>query len=693
MCIKSPRDMRSPHSVCRKFIVTLVSTTALAAGVDTAWAQDGSEDSLETIESITVFGRGREDSLREVPQTAQVFDTGFLDDVAAVDITDIVRFLPSASTQYSQIGWLADAYFVRGFGITQVINGARLNTANFPLDSQFMERIEVLMGPASVLYGSMQPGAVINVVTKTPREEFHLEAAAELGSFDHQRFTLDVGGPITDSVSVRLNAVYQDRESFLDFWEEEKLTIAPAIEWALSSDTTLNILGIYAKTDQPAGGYLGGPAAGLLTENPNGDYPRSFYVQSPDEEGVGRTRETANIEVTLRHRFTDSLSARAVFSYTHVERDDQSIIGLLQDDFRTLNRLQIGNVSDGDDYSGYVDLAGEFVTGPITHQVSVGGEYFTTKFNNLQTRFIVNPIDLYAPVYGAVLELDNRIRFLPSEIDDKTVGVFIQDRMSVGDRVHLIAGLRYAKITSENTGNKVSQSDVPTMFGIVADVTDAISVFGNRSESFIPRSGTTADNTVFAPESSVQYEGGVKFGMGGLSGTVSLFRVKKPDVLTPDLDNPGFQVPLGSVTTKGFEASVSGEPLPGLTVYAAYAYMTSNVVSNDPSLDGTDLRYAPENTFSFTGRYDIGSGPFEGVGLTAALQFTDDRFLGAGNALEVPSFVRIDLGINYSVTDHVELGILANNVTNADIFSGFGSTNNVDINPPRTFLARVRLGL
>lgn len=668
------------------------SEAATTETVATTESQTGNSEDATTDDTntITVFGRSRSQTQREVPQTVQVFNQNFLADVSAVDISDVVRFVPSSAPQYSQIGWLSDAYSVRGFSVTEVINGARLNTANYPLDSQFMERVEVLMGPASVLYGSMQPGAVINIVTKKPRDTFHFEGGAEFGSYNHQRYTVDVGGPVSQRVKVRLNAVYQDRESFLDYWSEQKLTVVPAVAFDLSDRTSLNLEGLYTDTDQPAGGYLGSQARGLLTDNPNGDYPRSFYVQRADEEGVGRTRTTKGIETTLKHQFTDAFSARAVFAYNRTSRSDQTITGLLQSDLHTLNRLQVGNVSDGDDYSYYIDATAQFSTGVVKHQLSFGAEYVTSKFDNLQTRYNVNQSDLYAPVYGAVLLLANRTRYLPTVMEGESRGAFIQDRITIADRLHLIAGTRYAKITSRNTGNESTQSDWPTMFGAVYDVTDSVSLYTNRSESFIPRSGTTSDNRVFPPESSIQYEGGAKFDIGrhGASGTVALFKVEKPDVLTPDLNNPGFLAPLGKVQAKGFEASLQGELLPGCTMFTSYAHMTTDVQSNDQNLDGNDLQYAPKNTVSLASRYEVRTGALQGLNLTAAVQYGANRYLDAANTLLAPSFTRVDLGASYTFAGRTEVGLLIRNVTNADIFSGYGP-NNVDINPPRTYFARM----
>lgn len=444
--------------------------------------------------------------------------------------------------------------------------------------------------------------------------------------------------------------------------------------------------------DQPAGGYLGTPAAGRLTDNVNGDYPDAFFMQSPNEEGVGRTRETQSVEVTLHHDFSERLRSRAVLAYTTTERDDQSIVGFLGEDERTLSRLQVGNVSDSDAYQVYVDLAGEFTTGAVHHEFSAGAEYFDSTFNNLQTRYNVSPIDLYDPVYNAVLLPENQTRNLSSELETETVGVFIQDKMTLAERFHLIAGTRYAEIESGNTGSKDSQSDWPTMFGVVWDASDSVSLFANRSESFVPRSGTTANMRAFPPESSVQYEAGAKFGLlqTYLTGTVSLFRVEKPDVLTPDLDNPGFAVPLGEVMTEGLEVSVSGNLLPNWSVFASYAYMTSDVESNDPGLDGNDLRYAPKNTVSLASGYQLSSGPLHGLVITGSIQYAGERFLDAANTLEAPSFTRVDVGLTYPVSEQIEVSLVGKNVTDAEIYSGYGA-NNVDINPPATVMGGLRV--
>ena len=120
--------------------------------------------------------------------------------------------------------------------------------------------------------------------------------------------------------------------------------------------------------------------------------------------------------------------------------------------------------------------------------------------------------------------------------------------------------------------------------------------------------------------------------------------------------------------------------------------MDTEVGSNNPGLDGNQLRYAPETTLSFTGRYEVSSGPLAGLRLNAAVQYADERFLDAANTLQAPSFVRVDLSLNYAINDHVELGLIVDNLTDEDIFSGIGS-NFIDVNPPRTVFGRVRVSL
>lgn len=654
------------------------------------------------LETVTVFGRTEAETVRQVPQSVMVFDKAFLENTGATDLYNVVRFVPSATSRRTQTGYLQE-FNIRGFYAAQTLNGTSRNTMVQPLDMQGVERVEVLMGPASVLYGSMEPGAVVNIVTKQPLDRFHWEVGAALGSYDNYRFTTDVGGPLSERVRARLNLAYQDRESFFDFWSSNKLFVAPVVAFDLGDDTQLVAEVQYARERAPAGAYIGTPAAGLVTANPFGNYSRSFFIASSDEQGVGMDRTSGRLALQLTHKFTETWHARAAFSYTYGDENSGNMLsqGFQGNDFRTLRRFFfLARNSRSDDYTYHVDLSGEFATGPLTHKLSVGAESISEQDDYRSGRggFFTTSVDVFDPIYGATLP--NPLLLNGSVLENESQGVFLQDRVSLSERLHLIGGVRYAQIRTSNTfipagGVQrapviVRQSAWPTLFGVLYDLTDGISLFANQSKSFMPRGGTTQGGASFAPERSVQYEMGTKFDIGstGLNGSIALFNVEKPNVLTLDLANPGFQVPLGKVTSRGAEISVQGMLRPNWSIYGSYAYTDTKVESNSPSLDGNRLSHAPNNTFSLMTRYDLQSGPLAGLGFSAAANFVGSRFIDDGNTLLLPSYTRVDVGVYYTFNERTDVSLLVNNLTDEDIFSGSGP-NLVELDLPRNVLARV----
>lgn len=702
----------TPQLRCGVLASAIACVLALPAHADETADKTQQRDSTveleEHIVTVTVFGRALEDTIKGVPQTLSVFTPEFTFNTGAVDFHNVLRFVPTSSSRYSEIGFYPGESVIRGFASSRTINGMGLDTLNHGADLVNAERVEVLMGPASVLYGSMQPGAVVNVVTKQPQDRFHLELDAGYGSYNDQRYSLDVGGPLSDSVRVRLNAGYRDRESFLDYWNLNKITVAPVMEVDLSEKTLLTLEGIYSRNEWGAGTWLGGPPQGLLTSNPYGNYDRSFFPANPSgDQGIGTVRESTRADATLRHNFSDTLTARLSVSYTDGKSDDADIIpfGFVNNDFRTVRRLYFfGLDSRSEDQSYYFDLAGQFITGPIRHRFAVGAEYRTQEDDNSKGRGArpTTSIDLYNPVYNAVLP--NPLVLNATMLDTETRGIFLQDRMSIGERVHLIAGVRYAEIDVSNgftpangtpaPVTKLSQDAWPTQFGMVYDLTDSVSLFANRAESFLPRSGTTAGGRPFPPEEGNQIEAGAKFDIGSsdMVGNVALFQVEKPDVLAPDPQNFGFEAPLGAVKSQGVELSLNGSLTPDWTLYVAYAYMTTDVDSTAAALDGNELPNAPENTFSLMTRYDIPVGALKGLGFSAAVQYSDGRFAEEANALWLPGHTRVDLGVYYEISDHVDVSLLVNNATDEDIWSGT-SVNWVSIDLPRTYVGRVRYRL
>lgn len=667
--------------------------------------QDAAEDGEDHIDAITVFGRIPDDTVRDIPQSVAVFDQEILAISPVVSVGDAIRFVPTASRNGSTLNAFGDSYIIRGFDASQTVNGLGFNRIAHARDIANVERIEVLKGPASVLYGQMQPGAVVNVVTKQPLDEFQAVIGAEYGRYQDQRYTLDITGPIANRVRGRLNVAYRNTESFIDFWDLEHFFLAPNLTVDITSDTTLIMEGVYSTNDW--GSFQNGtPAQGAFLPNPNGEYPRSF---NPDEPDTGFTRrDSIDANFRLIHAFSEAFIFRASYTYTRNEADfEEMFVSSSQpdfvNDFRTLRRaVFFGRDAFERDDNILVDVTGEFVTGPLTHKFVVGFNY--RDFNSSRpARFVgTTPLDLFEPVYGLAPDLDPELPDFFQFFD--SLAFFVQDRISFGEKLHLLIGVRYSDsdqntdfitVDGQSFPRELNENDWSTQFGLLYHVSDQFTVYANRAESFVPQFGTSSGGAPFDAERGTQYEVGTRleFANSGIQMNAAAFIITKTNLRTSDPDNPGFPAALGKAESRGFEVSLFGNIAPNWFLGAAYGFTDTEITRNFDGLEGNTLRNTPKNTVSVQTRYDIESGPLRGLGLGGTLEYVESRFGNDANTFKLPGHARLDLAAYYAINERIQLDFLVNNVFDEDIYAEGFNIFRVIAEPGRTFLARVKLRL
>lgn len=672
------------------------------AGGAMAHAQDNVDSAPAStspgLEEIMVYGR-MPDTVNDIPQSVSVFNREMIDLSPTNSVGDVIRFVPTASRNGSTLNAFGDDYLIRGFGANQTINGLGLNRVAHARDTANVERIEVLKGPAAVLFGQMEPGAVINVVTKQPLDYFYAEAGVEAGSHDHQRYTVDVTGPLSDKVKGRLNVAYQDSESFVDFWAFERLFVAPNLSVELTPSTDLVVEGSYTSNDWDSF-QNGNPASGAFLPNPHGDYSQSF---NPDEDDIGFTRrDSADLNFRLNQQLGDDLALRASYTYTRNEADfKETFVARLRDDNRTIDRaIFVGEDGFENDHNVLLDLTGHVSTGVLSHEYIAGLNY--REFDSSRpTRFVFStPLDLFAPAYGLAPDVDPE---LPDFFQNfVAMEGFIQDRISISERFHLIAGLRYTDAEQEaervstsgdSSIDELNETNWTTQLGVLFDLTQNLSVFANRSESFVPQFGTSTGGKPFDAEESVQHEIGTRFDIGssGLQANAAIFSITKDNLTTSDPSNPGFDATLGEVESKGFELAVNGYILSNWLFSAAYGYTETEITRNPDGLEGNTLRNTPENTFSLQSRYEIGSGALQGLGLGGTVEYADERYGDDDNSFKLPSHTRVDVGAFYAITANAQLDLLVNNAFDEDVFLEGFTTARVIREPGRSAMMRLKL--
>ncbi|MUL39558.1 TonB-dependent siderophore receptor [Gloeocapsopsis dulcis] len=628
--------------------------------------------------------------LRDIPQSIQVVPQQVIKDQQAVRLEDALRNATGTTSATNSAGSTRSEFNIRGFRISEfsgnfLRNGLRDNFASSGLDLSNVERIEVLLGPASVLFGGATPGGTINIITKQPLRNPYYSAGLSIGNYDFYRAALDISGPLNDSRTLlyRLNASYQDRGTFTDFSEIRTLSIASVINWIISDNTKLIFEGDFS--DFEADRYIGFglPAIGTVLPNPNGDIPRNRnFNEGSNNIQVGR------IGYRLEHSFSDNWSLLNAFRYGFYRGED---IGFnrpssLLPDNRTLERTADFSEIPYDNYNFTTNITGRFSTGSIEHQLLLGFDLDRLDQPLLVTQRSAAPIDLFNPVYGqplgpVVFSLDQRTQ-------TNSLGIYVQDMVSLTNNLKLLLGLRFDAFeqTQENfianTQRNQSGEAFSPRFGLVYQLIEPISLYASYSRSFNPAIGTSFDGSIFQPERGTQYEIGVKADINDrLFATLAFYDLTRSNILTSDPINPTFSIQTGEQNSRGIELNFRGEILPGWNMIAGYSYIDAKV-TEDPLNAGNRLNNTPRNALNLWTTYEIQQGTLQGLGFGLGLFFVGERQGDLANTFELPSYLRTDAAIFYK-RERFRAAINLRNLFDANYFET--SLNRLGVIPGEPF--------
>jgi iron complex outermembrane recepter protein len=676
----------------------LAGSGVTAVRVDSGYRLEAAPDEGNTLEAVSVYGRQKNDTVEAIPQSVSVYNRENFALAQADTVGDVVRLTPSANRAGSGRDMFADDFLIRGFNAEESVNGLGFRQTDHPTDLANVERLEILKGPASVLYGQMEPGGTINVVTKQPLDYYQAEVGAEYGSYDHHRTTLDVTGPLNDRVRARLNVAHQDSNASMDYWGYERLFVAPNVTVDLTDTTNLTVEGSYSANEWTA--LPGGaPAEGAIEPNPNGDYSDDFNVAWKD---ATTQRDSIYLNTRLTQAITDTIDARLSYAYTRNDQTFQEYAPFgLGADFRTLNRIIFASDDARQtDHEVILDLSGETTLAGQTHRFIAGVNYRESDSTRPTQVYLVDPVDLYEPVYGPMdLSSLNLARDQGFTQTDRILAGFVQDRISFTDKWTLLAGLRYTdaeqsqKTTDFMAGDAITRAELgetawTTQLGLVYDLTDSTSLYTSRNEAFVPKQGTTSGRQPLKAEESVQYEAGVRVTAGRLNINAAGFIIEKDNMPISDPFNAGFLVAQGRARSQGAELTVDGYATSNLYLSAGYGYTDTEVLrTDDETLEGNRFVNVPLHTAALQSRYYLSA--VTGLSLGGTVAYVDERPANADNSVTLPAYTRVDLGAYYAVTDALQLDLLLNNVTDEEIFSP-GSFDGVIREEGRTYLARVK---
>lgn len=686
----------------------------LLAAIPAAFAQEeGDDESLRpvvvtaspdqttpaanyTSPPAALGGLKSETPLLETPQAVSVVGEEIIKDQDARKLEDVLRNVAGVSPGGYYDGW--DYYRLRGFdsSFNTFWDGLR---GDYGMNAEIfgLERVEVIKGPASTLYGQAPLGGLVNLVSKRPKHEREGEIGFTAGSFDYYQGTFDYSSPLFESESAdglkaygRFVGMYKDTGSFVDFVDTERLYLAPSLTLEFGGDTSLTLLANY--TSDRGIFPMPLPALGTVLYNPNGEIPIERYVGLP---GISNMFEQSRLRLgyEFKHRFSDLVSLRQNFSFSRLEQDWNNTFypSSLDPDGRTLYLYPYDFIDEQLDRVG-VDTALEFTfaTGRVDHTVALGFDYYYDKSTSSNRQIDYGdfpgsyvPIDLFNPNYD--FGVPKYATASSSETGSDSFGIYLQDHAKLAEDWTLTLGGRFDHASDRVSGD--SKEAFTPKAGITWEFAEGVAAYANYARSFKPQwTATDANGVPVDPEEGENFETGLKYSLcdGRVTGMASVFHLTRENVATanPSTPDPFDADVSGEQRSQGFEFETAAEPIDGLKITGAYTYIDGEVTKDNTLAEGTPLQGVPEHAVSAWVKYTLQDGPLKGFGAGIGGRYYSDQSGDAAHSFDLPAYGLLDAALYYEQETY-SVQVNFNNVLDKRHF--VGSYNNLYVMPGKPF--------
>lgn len=579
-------------------VMALCHTAAYAA--DEAVVADTDQDSI--IVTAATTGTKTDTALVELPQPIKVISSEQYLSQGAISISDTVKYAAGVLANPYGRDTRVDGFNVRGLDALQFRDGMRdifSYYASITSDPYNFSRVEIVRGPASVLFGQGSIGGLVNLVSKTPEFKTGGEFNLVYGSFDRKEAMGDVNVALADNLAVRFVGRVRDADTYVDHVPDDRVMFAPSIRWQPTPDTDIVLTGLYQEDDTGSTSQFL-PIVGTFRPNtayPEGKLDQYTFVGKPGWDRYnGRSLQAGG---SITHSFSDnvklSLKARYIDSdleyNTHYANSYSNPQNPFEADGRTIGLYADASDAKMNVFSTDNNFQFNFNTGAnIEHKLLVGIDY---SWNKVGKRYAggYEVIDLYDIDTDALLTYDPSGPY--SYESQKQLGVYVQDQIRFYDRVSVVLGARRDRVTGSS-----GQKDNATTFraGIIGEIGAGISPFFSYTESFLPVAGRidNGDGSFgdpYRPQTGTQFEAGVKWQPGiNTLVTATVFKIKERNRVL--YLAAGGTTQSGELNTKGFEIEAS-HTLPGnFELLANYGYAKLKSETN------TSLDYMPRHTAS-----------------------------------------------------------------------------------------------
>lgn len=560
------------------------------------------QDDILVTATRAVTATKTDTPILRIPQSIEIVTTEQILDRGAQNIREALKY--TAGVYNGGDDSRGDFNIIRGFESVLFVDGLKRNYGFVYMprpDINALERVEVLVGPASVLYGAGSASGLTNMQSKRPQFEFGGSASVSYGTHDRKEAVADITGPLSDTIAVRLVGVARDSDSRMDFIPNDRLLIQPAITWRPSESTDITAIGIHQHDKNPPN-YNVIPLIASLYARPGQRVPDSRQLGEPSIMR-GDKKYTA-ISLLATHEFSDMFNLRSSTRYTKANTNQAEVYLNPSSTGDPLNPFLDtngnGTIEPGETmvarnlfainirykvFNSDNSLGINFNTGSVSHKVLLGVDYSYFKQVSGQAFTATTPIDIYNPVYGTAPPPN--FNFFNTQILKQT-GFYAQDQVDFGEVASLVLGIRRDRYSKQDVGlPKEKTSKTTKRAGLTVNITPTLAPFISYAESFLPISGLNQFGNTYQPLSGEQKEIGIKWQpLRTTLFRVSYYDLKEDNSLRVDPANPLNSIQSGSVKSEGIELQANHNVKDDLSITAAFSYATSEVSDQNYQRDG-----------------------------------------------------------------------------------------------------------
>jgi len=593
--------------------------------------------------------------LMQTTQSVSVITQAQINAQGAKNVSQALRYNAGVLSEVGGADYRFDTVYIRGFQADEYLDGLRLPTVTYwarpNFDAYMLDRIEVLKGPSSVLYGQSNPGGVVNLVSKRPTADPIHEVYVTLGNHNDREAGIDLSGALDNDEHWlgRLTASGSKSDTQVDYTQYEHYDIAPSLTWKPNDNTSLTFLSQFRR-DPDAGFFNQLPVVGTLVSSPNGKIPTGFYGGQPGLDSY--TRKQASIGYQFEHHFDDVWTVRQNLRYLASSSD------------YTMT-YPFGNVANSSYVDRYTFLDHEslkafdvdtqaqakFDTGPVNHTLLFGVDYVHDDLRENSGSGVASPIDYLNPDYSAPVARPDYTAH--QRLFMTQTGFYAQDQMKWQKWIFNVAG-RYdqaqTRTTTYETGSRRELNNYATTgrTGLMYQFDSGFAPYVSYATSFEPLVGTTFAGNAFKPTKGKQSEIGLKYQPKSIDAlfTASLFNLTQTNVATADPDHVNYTLQTGEVRSKGLELDGKVNITPDWLVSANYAYTSPVVTSSNDGNEGKVAVSIPRHTGTLWTQYSL-HGLLEGLTVGGGARYVGTAYANSENTLKVPAATVYDAMARY----------------------------------------------